>query len=129
MPRLALEYSLFVFIACLGVLQIVAARNRLKGLSLFPKPFWSYLFAVLALLFAFGWFFLPRSRYYPPILGGVEQFSLFSLSALLALAFTLACASVLKGNNPTPPPNSPDGLEVLQNLTYFQALRRDRKER
>lgn len=126
MDRFALEYSLFVFVACLGVLQIAAARNRLEGLSLFPRQGWSYLFATLALVFSFGWFFSSQSRYQSPLLDGWEQLLLFGLSSLFALALTLALASALKANKPATPTTSPDGLEVLQKLTYLQALRRKR---
>ncbi len=126
MARFALEYSLFVFVACLGVLQIAAARNRLEGLSLFPRLGWSYLFATLTLILSFGWFFSSQSRYQSPLLGGLEQLLFFSLSALFALAFTLTLVSALKANKPATPSSSPDGLEVLQKLTYLQALRRKR---
>ena len=122
---LNLEYFLLVFFASLGVLQIAAARSELKGLSFFPCKLAAYIFSLLIIGGAFGWFFGWDNRLgekiLRPGLEGGGQTLYFLLGFLAALAFTLIVSSLLKWRS-LPQPGE-QGLEALRERGYLQALR------
>ena len=93
---LYLQYFLFVFMAVIGILQIAAIRNDLKGMSFFENKYYAYIFAVITIggsLFAFfTWNYWSNVG----IIEGSQQFGLFVGASFLALVFTLLFASVLK---------------------------------
>ena len=93
---LYLQYFLFVFMAVMGILQIAAIRNDLKGMSFFENKYYAYIFAVITIggsLFAFfTWNYWSNVG----IIEGSQQFGLFVGASFLALVFTLLFASVLK---------------------------------
>ncbi len=99
-PHLATNYFLLAFITIVGVLQFVAARHRLIGLTLtgsVRKPIWGYLLAVVLIVVAFAWFFADTPEVFTPGLAGSELVLLFGAAGVCALAFTLLVSSVLHG--------------------------------
>jgi hypothetical protein len=129
MTHLALEYFLVVFVASCGVLQLVAAHSRLKGLLFFNKVTVSYVLATLAIGGALGWFFGWDNRLEAEMmqtgLEGVQQFLYFTLAAFSALAFTLVVSSLTKRKGLLPPQqkDTEQGLDALRGMSYFEAIR------
>lgn len=125
MTQLAVEYFFLIFISCCGVLQFVAARRKLRGLSFFQRAISGYLFAVLAIVGAFCWFFIVKNRCVPG-LEGSEVFALFIAGSLASFIFTASLSSVINRklrlsmgeDNPSEEP----GLDSLKRMTYFQAI-------
>ena len=127
MAGIAVEYFLFVMISCCGVLQFVAARWKLSGISFFNRTTFGYPFAVLAIGGSFSWFFTIEDRCVPGI-EGAEVFALFIAGSLASFIVTASLSSVIKRklhlsvkqHNPEEEP----GLDSLRQMTYFQAVAR-----
>lgn len=124
------EYIFFVFLASIGVLQLVALRARLKGILFFRQPFLTYLFSILAIGIAYWWFFQRDNRIDTIMrqtgLEGKQQFFSFCTAAFLAVVFTLVVSSLIGMIRKQPPgqkDDSIDGLDALKEKTYFEAIR------
>ena len=100
-PHLAINYFLLALVTMMGVLQFVAARHRLIGLTLLgnvKKPIWGYLLAIVFIVGAFTWFFLVTwEAVFIPGLAGSELVLLFGAAGVCALASTLLVSSILHG--------------------------------
>jgi fermentation-respiration switch protein FrsA (DUF1100 family) len=99
-PHLATSYFLLAFVTIVGVLQLVAARHRLVGLTLVGKvmrPVWGYLVAAVLIVGAFAWFFATTPEVFTPGLAGSELAVLFGAAGICALAFTLLISSTVHG--------------------------------
>jgi len=98
-PHLAINYFLLAFVTIVGVLQFVAARHRLAGLTLVGsarRPTWGYLLAAVLIVAAFVWFFVDTwEEVFIPGLAGSELAFLFGMAGICALAFTLLVSSIL----------------------------------
>jgi hypothetical protein len=121
--RLCEEYSLLVFIAVIGVLQLVAARNNLRGLSFFKRKGHCYLFGAVIIVFSLSAFFTWNSRNATGIVQGSEQAGLFALAMFIAVIFTLALGSLVNRSRLGQKESPPEGLDALKELTYIQALK------
>lgn len=121
---LDLEYLLFVFLACCGVLQLAARWNKLASLSFFRSKVATHIFAVLTIGGGYAWFFFSGNRNTPG-LEGAQLFSVFLAGAALALAVTLVVSTLIhRKDMPCPnPPRSEPGLDALKKMNYFAALR------
>ena len=139
--RLAVEYSLLVFMSGVGVLQAAAAHNGLRGLlflpyqafnlplrmwpsgyRLLPGFSWGYLLSAALIIPVMVDFFFWNHRNAVGIIEGVQQAGLFFLSMLSAVVFTLLAGSLvnhwrLRANH-TPA----NGLEALRDITWAQAV-------
>ena len=137
----SVNYCLLVFIGVLGVLQLAAAYNNFRSLLFFPRRLYTVIFSALAIGFALFAFFTwndfnrivvdgvsPTTR--PYIVEGSQQTGSFILSAAAAIIFTLVFSSVINGRRPGNGNSGLDGLEVLRESTFFQAIwnHRGRKE-
>jgi hypothetical protein len=123
MTNLALGYFSLVFVAAVGVLQVVAAYNELRGVSFFSRKIYGYLFAAFTVGPALAGFFTWNSRNPPGIVQGREQFVFFLLALTAALSFTLVASSLLNNRRLRGNHAQYDGLEALREVTFFQALR------
>lgn len=121
--RLALEYFLLVFVAVVGVLQLVASYNELRGVSFFNRRIYGYLFAAFTVGPVLARFFTWNSRNPTGVIEGREQFSFFLLALVAAIGFTLVASSLLKNRRLRGSYARHDGLEALRETTFFQALR------
>ncbi|MFQ6015120.1 MAG: alpha/beta hydrolase family protein [Anaerolineae bacterium] len=96
---LAVSYLLSAFVSIVGVIQIVAARRQLVGLSLtnrWPQPTTGYILGSILLAGAILFFFGTQwSLILVPGLAGAEFSLLFGLALLGALMVTLSLASIL----------------------------------
>jgi len=129
---LALQYSLFVFLAAIGTIQLATAYAGLKGLQLVGSRRWAILMGVATLIGAFAWFFGLVDRNVRG-LEGAEQTLLFVPAAVVAVAITGIAASLVHriGDSEEPTsgsmsrefgPNVTRGLEALRSRTYLDAL-------
>jgi hypothetical protein len=127
------DYLIFVFLAVLGLLQLVAARQRWTGLLFCRRwPLLSYVFGLAGLGGGYAWFFFSDDRNVPG-LEGWQLFSRFAVSAVAAVLVTLLVSSVLHARRDKDtvgqkyhlsPVNEERGLEALRTLTYGQILTR-----
>jgi len=127
------DYLVFVFLAVLGLLQLVAARQRWTGLLFCRRwPLLSYVLGLAGLGGGYAWFFCSDDRNVPG-LEGYQLFSRFAVSAVAALLVTLLVSSALHarrdegataGQKYLSPANEERGLEALRTLTYGQILHR-----
>ena len=123
MANLVLGYFSLVFVAAVGVLQVVAAYNELRGISFFSRKIYGYLFAAFTVGPALAGFFTWNSRNPFGIVQGREQFVFFLLAFTAALSFTLVASSLLNNKRLRGNHVRHDGLEALREVTFFQALR------
>jgi len=96
-PRLALSYLFLCTLSCIGVLQIQAARQRLRGLSLWGgrgKSWWSYAVGALLIAGSFAGFYAFTPGLFVPGLAGSELVVLFAAGCILALTITLTASSL-----------------------------------
>ncbi len=124
------QYYLFVFVASVGVLQLVAAYRRWSGLSFFRNRILSYLFSTLAITGSFVWFFGWENRIDTAMrraaLEGAQQFVYFNTAAFLALVLTLIVSSLLstrRKRTQSREKGLPQGFGALAEISYFEALR------
>lgn len=127
-----IEYFLLAFLCFLGLFQLAASFNRLSGLSFFRSTFLGYLFATIAVLGAFCWFYLAKDRCVQGV-EGVESFLLLVGAAPLALLVTASVSSLVNRGlrPPTPIREHPEesGIDALRTMTYFQLIARYLRER
>lgn len=119
---LTLAYFVLCFLASLGVLQIVAAREGLVGLTLVRarRPWAGYAMGVLLIVVAFAAFFAAQHELvFQPGLAGSELFVVFGLAALAALLFTLGVASLCQRRDETV--HTLPNPSVASNVTFGQA--------
>ena len=121
----ALDYFLFVFIAALGVLQVVAAHNSLKGLLIVRLRPVAYTGGLAITVAACLWFFLSEPRNIPDVDGGLagnQSAGLFTLGAVLALAVTLLTSSFSNRSWGNGASGCGPGIEAMRDTTYVKAV-------
>ncbi len=132
MLALGLQYSLFVFLAAIGTIQLAAAYAGLQGLQLVGSGRWAILIGLATLIGAFAWFFGLVDRNARG-LEGAEQTLLFVPAAVAAVAITGIIASLAhRFGDPEEPAsgsmprerrtNVIRGLEALRSRTYLDVL-------
>ena len=136
---MALDYFLLVFIGSFGVYQIVANYAKLNGLCFFKQPIIQYIFGLLAIFGAFGWFFTSKERNFQHTVEGAQQLGLF-LGAILAsymvtaiLAFIIQARVNTKNEDPSKQKQYEMGMETLKTKTLFggiaSSLKKNRKDK
>ncbi len=94
---LTLAYFATCFLAGLGALQIVAAREGLAGLAWPRSSRTAYGLGTILIVLSIGWFFTTQHELiFQPGLAGSELFIVFALAAGMALVVTLALAHLLR---------------------------------
>ena len=126
----AFDYAQMVFVATLGVVQFVAARNELYGLLFFRKQliFTQFLSGILV-LGAYGWFFyLGEPRNLPDTGPGLEantQTIVFATASALAIALTFLSSSIVNyqwGSSYARNQRKPNaGIAVFKETTFYWA--------
>lgn len=123
MFMLALEYSVSVFVSVLGVFQLTAAYNDLKGISFFNNKIYGYIFGFISIILPYTAFFTWNKRNATGIIEGPEQFFLFVPTLAIALVFTLFISSLVKGKQFEGNIPKQNGLEALKEVTFIQAIK------
>ena len=136
---MALDYFILVFISSLGVYQIVAINAKLDGLCFFRQPVVQYIFGILAVIGAFGWFFTSEERNIHTTIEGSQQLGLFLGSIIASYVFTNILASIMQakvssgGSTPREDKQYDMGTETLKKTTLFggivSSLKKERKDR
>ena len=127
------DYTLWVFLSALGVLQFAAARGGFSGLLFLRRWPRATVYASAALVAgSFGWFFGSEARNLPDTvsgLDGVTQSLWFAVGATGAVAVTFLGSSALNhrwgagypSDAPTQP-RPPAGFDALERTTFVRAL-------
>ena len=125
---MALDYFLLVFIAAIGVYQIASIPAGLRGLWFFRQRKVQYIFGILAILGAFGWFYTNEERNIQHTVEGAQQLWLF-LAAIVSAYFTNAIlASIIqaavstRGDSPVRGKQHDQGVETLKTTTLFNGI-------
>ena len=136
---MALDYFILVFLSSLGVYQIAAIHAKLDGLCFFRQPVVQYIFGILAIIGAFGWFFTSKERNIHTTIEGSQQLGLFLGSIVASWVFTNILASIMqakvssKGGNPREGKQYDMGMGTLKKTTLIggimSSLRRERKDK
>ncbi len=121
---LTLQYLLFIFAACCGVLQLVARWNKITGFSFFQSKTATYVFATLTIGGSYVWFFISGDRNIPG-LEGAQQFASFLPSVALAIIFTAAISALVHRKDISRRNLSwnESGLDALKKMNYFNAIK------
>lgn len=129
------EYFILVFIASVGVLQLMATVTQRKGLLFFNRKALAYLFSFLAIGGSFGWFFgwgdpmdmamrqTGDAAMRQTGLEGAQQFLYFNMAVFAALVVTLIVSSLLRARWKGQPGGSSQGLDALKERSYFEAVK------
>ena len=123
----AADYVLFIFLASLGVVQLAALKNKLKGLYFISIPLLNFVAALVLVAGSFVWFFVSEPRNLPDTGGGLDgnQQAMFSVAAAVgAVLFTLVATSLLNAGFGRGEDLKGTGLQALRQMNYFIALRR-----
>ena len=123
----AIDYYMFVFGACLGVIQVAVSLGRLRGLLVFKSPLLARAFGLALAVAAFVWFFATGARNLNDYEGGLDaptQALLFFLGAISALLVTLLVSSLVNAGLNDGDSEPGDGLDALKDTNYGRALAR-----
>jgi hypothetical protein len=126
----SLHYCLLVFIAVMGVMQLAALYNNLRGLLFFPQRIYTLAFSIIAIGVAlFGFFtwndyraFIVEGIVKEGIVEGSQQTGSFVVSSAAGIVFTLVCSSLLNWRRCNSGRPQQEGLDVLRDSTYFHAI-------
>jgi len=120
------QYCAYVFVAFVGLLQIVATRWDYRGISFFRNKTWGYIFGSVAITAVFIWFFaftgLDLSR---PTFDTPPQLFWLAVSVACSFLFTLSVSSLInrKPNRAEEESAFEDGgLDELKRKSYWQAI-------
>lgn len=121
------DYVLFIFLASLGVVQLAALKNRLRGLCFIRNPLLNLTLALALVAGSFLWFFISEPRNLPDTGDGLDgnQQAMFSVAAAIsAVLFTLAATSLINLGIGKDGDKQDSGLQAMRQDTYFSTLRR-----
>ena len=122
------EYCAYVFIAVIGMMQIVAARWELRGIAFFRNKTWGYAFGTIAIAGVFIWFFgFTGLNLKEPTFDTPPQLLWLAVSVASALLVTFGISSIINRRF-TPEAETDktrgDGIEALKRKTYWQSIGR-----
>jgi len=116
------NYFLMVFLAVIGVLQLAAVYNNLRGLLFFPVKILSLIFGIIAVGIALAGFFFWYDIY-DIVVEGAQQTGSFVFSAGMGIIFTLVLSSLVNHRRFNSGKPHQDGMDNLQESTFFLAVR------
>jgi hypothetical protein len=125
---MASDYFLLVFVASIGVCQIAVIHAKLEGLWFFRSALIQYVFGVLAIVGAFGWFFTADERNVQHTVEGSQQLGLFLAAILSAYAVTAVLSSIIEarvgsnGDGLTTGRQHERGMETLKHTTVYGGI-------
>lgn len=128
----AWEYCVFVFIAVMGMLQLIATCHQLKGMLFIRNKPVTLILSIAAIVFAYWWFFFRDNRMDTVMrstgVEGAQQFAVFCWTTFGALVFTLVISSLLqifvyRRGQGTGQEERLEGAYQLRYVSWFEALR------
>ncbi len=133
MNGFSLQYLIWVFFAAVGVLQIAAALNGLKGIQFFNNKWLDLFVGAACILGSYGWFFASANRNTDgrnSKVEGLEQAIFFLIASAGAVLFTFAITSIIHRSRVSNTSCDESGIDALRTRTVWQALRSSiRRER
>jgi len=116
-------YCAYIFFSIIGVLQFVAAKWDLRGITFFRNKKWGYAFSALTLIGPAAWFF---SSYNCNGLTFDAPVQIFWIALCLILAFlcTFTIAHLLNRNlrSQEEKVDFHEGADTLKDTTYWEAI-------
>lgn len=125
---MAFDYFVLVFLASLGIYQIVAIYAKLDGICFFSQRWLQYIFGLLALVGAFGWFFTSKERNVQHTVEGAQQLGLFLGAIVASWVVTNLLASIIQAKVDTRADDPGDekhyklGIEDLKTRTFLGSI-------
>jgi hypothetical protein len=128
----AWQYCIFVFIAVMGMLQLIATCHQLKGMLFIRNRPVALVLSIAAIVFAFWWFFFREDRIDTVMrstgVEGAQQFAVFCWTTFAALVFTLVISSLLqilvyRRREGSGQEERLEGAYQLRYVSWFEALR------
>jgi hypothetical protein len=95
---MAFDYFMLVFIAAVGVYQIVSVPAGLRGLWFFRNNIVQYFFGVTAIFGSFSWFYTSEHRNVQHTVEGSQQLWLFLSSIIVAYYASAVLASIIQAS-------------------------------
>lgn len=138
---MALDYFLLVFIASFGVYQILSIHAGLKGLWLFRHQKIQYIFGVLVIIGAYGWFFITKRAaiQIQREVEGPQQLGLFLAAIVSSYIVTVIMSSIIQARGsrrekePIKGKQHEQGIETLKTTTVLggviSSLRNEREDK
>lgn len=123
-----IEYFLFIFFASLAVIQAASAWQNLKFILFLKNRTLSFALGLLVIISSYYWFFYGGGRDVRDT-GGNKQLFLFPVAVLSSTVFTLLFSSLIHARKTRQEeskkevPLAREGIEVLKEMTYWQAVR------
>ena len=121
------DYCIAVFISAFGILQFAFSLGGLRGVLFFKFHLASRIIGLALAILGFSLYFGTGTRNINDYEGGLDapdQALYFSLSALAALAATLAFTSLVNHRMKNADSDPDAGVDVLRSSNYASALRR-----
>jgi uncharacterized membrane protein YvlD (DUF360 family) len=121
-----------VFIAVMGLLQLIATRNQLKGMLFIRNRPITLVLSIAAIVFTFWWFFFRDNRLDTVMrrtgLEGAQQFTVFCWTTFTALVVTLVVSSLLqmfvyRRKERGEQEERIEGAYQLRYMSWFEALK------
>ncbi|HWR70996.1 MAG TPA: hypothetical protein VN415_08065 [Dehalococcoidia bacterium] len=134
----AWQYCIFVFIAVMGMLQLIATCHQLKGMLFIRNKPVTLTLSIAAIVFAFWWFFFRDNRIDTVMrstgVEGAQQFAVFCWTTFTALVVTLVISSLLqrfvyRRREGTRQEERLEGAYQLRYVSWFEALREAFRQR
>lgn len=128
----AWQYCIFVFIAVMGILQLIAACHQLKGMLFIRNKPITLILSISTVVFAFWWFFFRDNRIDTVMrrtgVEGAQQFTVFCWTTFTALIVTLVVSSLLqmfvyRRRGGDEQEERLEGAYQLRYISWFEALR------
>ena len=129
MTGFALDYFILAFVSALGVLLLVTAYHRLRGVMMMDRTL-SMVAGGLLVVGVFVWFFASAPRNVPDTgagLDGNQQTVLFSIGSLAALVVVLVISSLR--NRGMAGHTEARGVDALREETYLRLIVRRLRRR
>ena len=120
----ATDYTILVFFATVGVVQVAASLGSLNGLLFLRNRKASQVAGAALIVASFVWFFSTGSRNVNDYEGGLDantQALFFFLGAFAGVGFTLLASSLINRRMIGPEPDPEGGLDSLRHTTYLRA--------
>ncbi len=122
-----LDYMILIFLASVGVIQLAALKNGLKGIYLVRPSVLNLALALALTCGSFIWFFTSEPRNLPDDtlgLDGNRQAGFYLIGSVGAVVFTLLVTSLLhRVYNGKALPSNEAGLDALRSSGYATALK------
>ena len=128
----AWQYCVFVFIAVMGMLQLIAICHQVSGMLFIRNKPITLILSIAAIAFAFWWFFFRDNRIDTVMrstgVEGAQQFTVFCWTTFTALVVTLVISSLLqifvyRRLEGTAPEERLEGAYQLRYVSWFEALK------